>query len=125
MAFAIDVIQVATVHLRMCHIITSTVVYGLKLSASTLWNLFRGTVIFRLKEEITLTLRLGKCYNQLCNRNDKWHYEMDHLVLGTIFFTLASFLMPTILIYCTFFSCINYILYRSFSTFDRYCCKYL
>jgi len=67
-AFAADVIRVATLHLHMCYIITTTVVYGLRLSTSTLWNLFQG-----------------KCYNQLCNRNDKWPYEMDHLVLGTIF----------------------------------------
>ena len=41
-AFAIDVIQVATLHLHMCHVIAITVVYGLKLSISTLWNLFQG-----------------------------------------------------------------------------------
>ena len=68
---------------------------------------------------------LGKCYNQLCNRNDKWDYEMDHLVLGTIFFTLGSFLMPTMLIYYAFFSWIDYILYVSLRAFDRYCSKFL
>lgn len=63
---------------------------------------------------------LGKCYNKLCNRNDKWPYEMDHLVLGTIFFTLATFLMPTMLIYYAFFSCIDNILCTFFGAFDRF-----
>lgn len=70
-------------------------------------------------------LLLGKCYNQLCNRNDKWPYEMDHLVLGSIFFTLASFLMPTLLMYYAFFSSIDYALYISFSMFNGCCCKFL
>jgi hypothetical protein len=45
-AFAVDVLQVATLHLHMCYIIATTVVYGLRLSTSTLWNLFQGTVTF-------------------------------------------------------------------------------
>jgi len=107
-AFAIDVIQVITLHLRMCYVIVTTVVYGLRLSTSTLWNLFQG-----------------KCHNQLCNRNDKWFYEMDHLVLGTIFFTLVTFLMPTILMYQVFFSIINSLLHLPLSTFNSNYCKYL
>jgi len=42
---------------------------------------------------------------------------MDHLVLGTIFFTLATFLMPTILVYQVFFSTIDTLLYISLGTF--------
>lgn len=41
-----DVIQVATLHLHMCHVIATTVVHGLRLSTSTLWNLFRGMMFF-------------------------------------------------------------------------------
>lgn len=53
-AFAIDVMQLATLHLRMCHVITTTVVYGLGLSTSTLWNLFQGIVIFTSEGGLTL-----------------------------------------------------------------------
>jgi len=102
-AFSLDVIQVATLHLHMCHVIVTTLVHGLRLSTSTLWNLFQG-----------------KCYNQLCNRTDKWFYEMDHLVLGTIFFTLVTFLMPTILVYQIFFSAVNKVLCISLSAFDSH-----
>jgi hypothetical protein len=55
-AFAIDVIQVATLHLHMCHVIVTTVVHGLRLCASTLWNLFQGMTIFTLGEVVAHTL---------------------------------------------------------------------
>lgn len=117
-----DVIQMVTLHLHMCYVIVTTVVYGLQLSTSTLWNLFQG-MIFTISENAAYIVT-GKCYNQLCNRNDKWFYEMDHLVLGTIFFTLATFLMPTILIYQAFFSAINGLLHLPLRTFDSSFCKY-
>lgn len=41
-AFLADVIQVTTLHLHMCYVIITTVVRGLKLCTSTLWNLFQG-----------------------------------------------------------------------------------
>ena len=120
-AFAMDVIQIATLHLHMCYVIVTTVVCGLQLSTSTLWNLFQG-MTFAISEHAAYIFT-GKCYNQLCNRNDKWFYEMDHLVLGTIFFTLATFLMPTILIYQAFFSTINGILHLPLNIFDSNFCK--
>lgn len=55
-AFAADVVQVATLHLHMCYIITTTVVYGLRLSTSTLWNLFQGTVASLWNGYITYAL---------------------------------------------------------------------
>ena len=80
---------------------------------------------FIILEEHVAYIFVGKCYNQLCNRNDKWFYEMDHLVLGTIFFTLATFLMPTIFIYYLFFSIFDSLLYLFLSTFDSNYCKFL
>ena len=55
-AFAADITQVATVHLRMCHILAGTGVYGVRLSISTLWNLFQGIVNFVLRKDITYIL---------------------------------------------------------------------
>jgi len=47
--FAVDVIQVATLHLHMCHVILAAVVRGLRLSTSTLWNLFQGILCIILE----------------------------------------------------------------------------
>ena len=44
-----DVIQVATLHLHMCYVIVTTVVYGLRLSTSTLWNLFQGMIFIAFR----------------------------------------------------------------------------
>jgi hypothetical protein len=55
-AFAVDVLQVATLHLHMCHVIITAVVRGLRLSNSTLWNLFQGVIIFMLEECMAHTL---------------------------------------------------------------------
>lgn len=55
-AFTADIIQVVTVHLRMCHILAGTGVYGIRLSISTLWNLFQGIVNFVLGKDITYIL---------------------------------------------------------------------
>ena len=125
-AFAADVIQVITLHLHMCHVLITTVVHGLKLCTSTLWNLFQGMIFTnKIGHNLYIQLELGKCHNQLCKRNDKWSYEMDHLVLGTIFFTLATFLTPTIFIYQAFFSIIENFLYISLNTFDILYCRFL
>ena len=48
-AFTMDVIQVATLHLHMCYVIVTTVVYGLRLSTSTLWNLFQGMIFIAFR----------------------------------------------------------------------------
>jgi len=55
-AFGIDVIQVATLHLHICHVIVTTVVHGLGLSTSTLWNLFQGVMTLALEEHVTYPL---------------------------------------------------------------------
>lgn len=54
-----DVIQVATLHLHMCYVIVTTVVYGLSLSISTLWNLFQGIVGFCIERVCSLCFDQG------------------------------------------------------------------
>jgi phosphatidylinositol glycan class Q protein len=45
----------------------------------------------------------GKKRNVLRNRIDSCNYELDQLLLGTILFTLLSFLLPTVIVfYLTF-----------------------
>ena len=71
-----DVIQVATLHLHMCHVIVTTVVYGLRLSTSTLWNLFQGKITSTLEEYMTDTLCQGNvitsCATEPIGGSMKW-----------------------------------------------------
>lgn len=55
-AFTADVIQVATLHLHMCHVVVAAVVHSLRLSTSTLWNLFQGKVYFAFGQFVAYTL---------------------------------------------------------------------
>jgi len=71
-----DVIQVATLHLHMCHVIVTTVVYGLRLSTSTLWNLFQGVKVLKSGECMTNTFDQGgattSCATELISGSMKW-----------------------------------------------------
>lgn len=65
----------------------------------SLWNLFRG-----------------KRYNVLRNRTDPWDYETDQLLLGTILFTLAAYLFPTIWVYYVVFALVRLLLIALYAT---------
>jgi len=75
-ALAVDVIQVATLHLHMCHVIVTTVVYGLRLSTSTLWDLFQGVIILTPEGHIADTFCQGSattnCATELIGGFMKW-----------------------------------------------------
>ena len=75
-ALAVDVIQVTTLHLHMCHIIITTVFYGLRLSTSTLWDLFQGVIILALEEHMANTFCQGSattsCATELIGGFMKW-----------------------------------------------------
>mmetsp|Transcript_18385 Transcript_18385/g.20438 ORF Transcript_18385/g.20438 Transcript_18385/m.20438 type:complete len:435 (+) Transcript_18385:53-1357(+) len=45
----------------------------------------------------------GKKANILKGRIDTEHYYLDQLLLGTLIFTVVSFLIPTMLLYCSLF----------------------
>lgn len=52
---------------------------------------------------------LGKKWNTLRNRIDSCDYDLDQLLLGTILFTLLTFLFPTVVVYyATFATVSNY-----------------
>ena len=53
------------------------------------------------------TQSIGKRYNILRNRTDTWDYDVDQLLLGTILFTLAAHLFPTILVYYILFALVR------------------
>src|SRR5258708_4499085 len=50
---------------------------------------------------------LGKRRNVLRNRTDSWDYDMDQLLLGTILFTLVTFLFPTVIVYYLLFALVS------------------
>ncbi|KAI9569072.1 N-acetylglucosaminyl transferase component-domain-containing protein, partial [Boletus coccyginus] len=102
LSLSLDLISVLTAHLHTCYFISSTIYRHVLLLIGSLWNLFRG-----------------KRYNTLRNRTDPWDYDVDQLLLGTILFTLAAHLFPTILVYYTLFALIRLgiiILYASSET---------
>jgi phosphatidylinositol glycan class Q protein len=85
-----DLFWIFTFHL-MCFYTAAARIYHLQLNIlSSLWKLFRG-----------------KKYNPLKERIDHENFDMDQLLLGTIFFTLTFFLLPTTFIYYSFFTIVR------------------
>lgn len=81
-----DLLSLMTFHVH-CFYVASARMYSWQLSILiSLFHLFRG-----------------KKRNVLRNRIDSCDYELDQLLLGTILFTLISFLLPTVVVfYLTF-----------------------
>ncbi|OCH93777.1 Gpi1-domain-containing protein [Obba rivulosa] len=82
-----DLLRFFTAHLWVCYWL-SAIVFRHQLGfIGSLWNLFRG-----------------KRYNVLRKRLESWDYDIDQLLLGTILFTLVTFLYPTMLAYYALFA---------------------
>ncbi|KAG6335219.1 hypothetical protein ID866_3864 [Astraeus odoratus] len=91
----LDLVGLFTAHFHACYLISS--------------------VIYR-----HIFMLVGKRYNVLRNRTDPWDYEVDQLLLGTILFTLAAHLFPTVLVYYAVFVLVRLsliTLYASSETF--------
>ncbi|TFK68904.1 Gpi1-domain-containing protein [Pluteus cervinus] len=86
-----DLLSLMTLHLYICYVISNFIYRKMLQTAGSLWRLFRG-----------------KRYNVLRNRTDKWEYDMDQLIFGTILFTLLAFLFPTVLAYYTLFALLRF-----------------
>ncbi|CAE6490381.1 unnamed protein product [Rhizoctonia solani] len=82
-----DFLNVLTLHTYVCYLLATTVFARLLKLIGSLFNLFRG-----------------KRRNILRNRTDTWNYDMDQLMLGTILFTLVTFLFPTVTVYYMLFT---------------------
>ncbi|KAF8526851.1 N-acetylglucosaminyl transferase component-domain-containing protein, partial [Hysterangium stoloniferum] len=82
-----DLLSILTGHLYLSYLLATIIFSRLLTVTHSLWNLFRG-----------------KRFNVLRNRTDSWDYDIDQLLLGTILFTLVSFLLPTVLVYYAFFA---------------------
>lgn len=85
-AIVIDLLRVATVHVRLFYFL-STRLYGWQVRIiCSLFHLFRG-----------------KKWNVLKDRLDSAEYDLDQLLLGTILFSALVFLFPTVAVYYVLF----------------------
>lgn len=120
LSLSLDLISVLTAHLHACYFISSTIYRHVLLLIGSLWNLFRGATL-SLERYCNISFDvdpklIGRRYNILRNRTDPWDYDVDQLLLGTILFTLAAHLFPTILVYYTLFALVRSFPCRHHST---------
>ncbi|KAI6126245.1 N-acetylglucosaminyl transferase component-domain-containing protein [Pisolithus croceorrhizus] len=95
----LDLLGLLTAHFYACYLISSVIYRHILILIGSLWNLFRG-----------------KRYNVLRNRTDPWDYEIDQLLLGTILFTLAAHLFPTVWVYYAVFALVRLSLIALYAT---------
>ena len=81
---ASDLLALATLHLRALHIAMASVYTAYLSALSSLFKLFRG-----------------RKFNVLRQRVDSQDYDTEQLLLGTLFFTVLTFLLPTVAAYYT------------------------
>ncbi|PVF99115.1 Gpi1-domain-containing protein [Serendipita vermifera] len=96
-----DTLSLLTVHIYISYLAATSVCHYILLTAGSLWNLFRG-----------------KRYNVLQNRLDSWDYSLDQLLLGTMLFTLVTFLSPTIIIYYGLFAAARLVIIGIHAVFE-------
>ncbi|VVT44296.1 uncharacterized protein SAPINGB_P000369 [Magnusiomyces paraingens] len=84
-----DLVSLATAHVYAFYLASGRIYHWQLTVLRSLFHLFRG-----------------KKRNVLRNRVDSCTYELDQLLMGTIFFTSLIFLLPTVLVfYLTFAAC--------------------
>lgn len=89
-SLASDLLSLITLHVFLFYLLATTIFrYHLEM-LSTLFNIFRG-----------------KKFNVLRGRVEPAVYQVDELLLGTILFTLASFLFPTVLVFYLAFAAVR------------------
>lgn len=82
-----DLLSVATIHIY-CFYGYAARLYGYQVSGlASSWRLFRG-----------------RKWNPLRHRIDSYTYDVHQLYLGTLFFTILTFLLPTVMAYYTVFT---------------------
>lgn len=77
-----DVISLLTLHVYSFYIASARIYHWQLQVLYSLFQLFRG-----------------KKQNMLRQRIDSYNYELDQLLMGTIFFTVLIFLLPTVLVF--------------------------
>jgi phosphatidylinositol glycan class Q protein len=104
LSISADVLSLLTIHLYTGYLIATTIFSQQISMAGSLWRLFRGSFPASECERSLTSPAIGKRWNVLRNRTDSWDYDLDQLILGTILFTLLTFLFPTVLVYYSLFA---------------------
>lgn len=95
-----DLLSLLTGHLYIAYLLATWSFRSFKTVLGTLFNVFRGDANSPLAYGFSLHyLSPGKRVNVLRNRVDSVEYSVDQLLLGSILFTLFSFLFPTVVVY--------------------------
>lgn len=84
------ILRLLCIHWEAFFILSSRLYTASYMILGSLWRLF-----------------LGKKWNVLHCRVDSAEYSLDQLLLGTVMFTVITFLMPTILVYYLLFSALS------------------
>ena len=100
LAITMDVVRLLTVHIACFYLITARIFHTQLDVLYSLFTLFRG--IFKFK--FSGLSSIGKKRNVLRNRIDACDYDLDQLLLGTILFTVLTFLLPTVAVYYIYFA---------------------
>jgi phosphatidylinositol glycan class Q protein len=77
-----DLLSLLTVHVYSFYVASAKIYHWQLTIIISLFHLFRG-----------------KKHNVLRDRIDSCDYDLDQLLLGTIFFTLLAFLLPTVFVF--------------------------
>lgn len=83
-----DMLSILTLHIYSFYLASARIFNGQSTILLSLFQLFRG-----------------KKHNVLRKRTDSCDYDLDQLLLGTILFTLLSFLLPTVVVFYLTFAC--------------------
>ncbi|KAJ2850213.1 pig-Q [Coemansia brasiliensis] len=82
LAILSDALALTTLHTYWFYIVATRIFHWQLITLYSLFNLFRG-----------------RKHNVLRNRIDSCDYNLDQLLIGTILFTLLTYLFPTVLVY--------------------------
>ncbi|KAJ2781818.1 pig-Q, partial [Coemansia interrupta] len=86
LAILSDTLTLATLHTYWFYMVATRIFHWQQVTLYSLFNLFRG-----------------RKHNVLRNRIDSCDYDLDQLLIGTILFTLLTYLFPTVLVYYVMF----------------------
>lgn len=118
-SFASDLLALLTFHIFVFYLMATSIFRWHLSMLGALFNIFRGEC-YALRgrgaraegtdadlHPFSFPVATGKKFNVLRNRVEPAVYEVDQLLLGTILFTLAAFLFPTVLVYYLAFAAVS------------------
>lgn len=100
-AMVSDFLSALTMHIYSFYLASARIFHWQLTILQSLFHLFRG-----------------KKHNVLRNRIDSCDYDLDQLLVGTILFTLLSFLLPTVVVFYLNFAIARMIIISFKASFD-------